>query len=226
MQQQTYTTPGEVVSYTSRMKTLGERLEYYRTLRGYSMKELADLADTTAGTIGHIENGRNQSSKKLPAIAKALGVDLSTLLDGEGALLKPPKMSPAASSPVPVLAIEETVDLSSFDSELASREWLPAFKNWGKRTFAIRIMGDMMVNSSPVGPNYPDGSYVFIDPDLTTPKAGKRVLAIHNGVPTFREFLADSGYYFLKPLNNHYPVIQTEVKPKLIGVCTGCFIPE
>ena len=80
------------------LKRLGTRLRNLRQAQGVSQEGLADLAGLHRTYIGGIERGeRNISVASLLALAKALEVSLSTLVEGvdnEGKPHEPPPQGP------------------------------------------------------------------------------------------------------------------------------------
>lgn len=60
--------------------TLAKNLVTARELRGLDQKGLARLAGVSQTTISDLERGRNESSRKLPQIAKTLGFTVEELL--------------------------------------------------------------------------------------------------------------------------------------------------
>lgn len=66
------------------MSTIGARVRQARKEQRLSQIELAKKANISQTTLSQLENGRNESSKELPSIALALGVDVHWLLTGEG----------------------------------------------------------------------------------------------------------------------------------------------
>ena len=65
------------------LKNLGARLRNLRQKQGISQEGLADLAGLHRTYIGGVERGeRNISLLSLMALAEALGISLSTLVEG------------------------------------------------------------------------------------------------------------------------------------------------
>jgi transcriptional regulator with XRE-family HTH domain len=66
-------------------RTFGQKLKYYRQLRGYSCKDLARLADIDAGYVNKMEKGvrRAPSYPILRNLAEALQVSVTDLIDIE-----------------------------------------------------------------------------------------------------------------------------------------------
>ena len=74
------------------LKRLGTRLRNLRHARGISQEGLADLAGLHRTYIGGIERGeRNASVVNLMALAKALGISLSTLVEDVDFEGQPPR---------------------------------------------------------------------------------------------------------------------------------------
>lgn len=65
------------------MSNLGETIVKARSAKGWSQEDLAKRAGVSQGTIGHLESGRNTTSRKLPDIARALGLTVEELLAGK-----------------------------------------------------------------------------------------------------------------------------------------------
>lgn len=76
------------------MSTIGVRVRQARKEQRLSQIELAKKANISQTTLSQLENGRNETSKELPQIALALGVDVHWLLTG-GAN---PPLAPALGS--------------------------------------------------------------------------------------------------------------------------------
>ncbi|WP_429498915.1 XRE family transcriptional regulator [Robbsia andropogonis] len=66
------------------MSNIGQRLAEARANKGWSQEDLAMRAGVSQGTIGHLESGRNSSSRKLAELAAALGVTAEWLATGKG----------------------------------------------------------------------------------------------------------------------------------------------
>lgn len=66
----------------TKLETLAQRLRWARLRKNYTQEEVADIAGTTRHTIAKLEQGAIETSRKLPEIASALGVDNEWLLFG------------------------------------------------------------------------------------------------------------------------------------------------
>jgi len=61
------------------MKTLGDRIRYYRKNLRLSQKRLAELSGVSQPTIADLERNKQDTTRNLPAIAKALKVTVGQL---------------------------------------------------------------------------------------------------------------------------------------------------
>lgn len=67
-------------------KTIGQRIRNYRTAKGWSQENLAELSDFHPTYIGQVERGeKNATIESLEKISKALNVPLSKLFEKLGA---------------------------------------------------------------------------------------------------------------------------------------------
>lgn len=91
-------------------------------------------------------------------------------------------------------------------------EWAIAFEsNPGKHAFALVVRGDSMTNPNPMGPTFPDGTIIIVDPDKAPGPAdfviGKDV---QTQAATFKQLTTDGGRWYLRPLNPAYPTIEID----------------
>lgn len=62
-------------------RSLGENISYYRKLKGYSQKQLADMMDISTSFMSQIENGiSNPSYENIEKFAKFLDIDKNELI--------------------------------------------------------------------------------------------------------------------------------------------------
>jgi SOS-response transcriptional repressor LexA len=97
----------------------------------------------------------------------------------------------------------------------------------GKHTFALRVRGDAMVSPYLSYYSYPEGAYIFVDPDREVTN-GCRVIAKMpgNNEFIFKEYREDDGKRYLKPLNPQYPIREMTDQMEICGVVIGQFKAE
>lgn len=105
---------------------------------------------------------------------------------------------------VPLLSSVEAADIHHFfevyDAEAPGRTHIDTAVPVQRHTFSWRVEGDQME------PDFKHGMYLIIEPDLT-PAPGDYVLAKNSSKEvTFKQLQSDGGDWYLKPLNNRYPI--------------------
>ena len=106
-----------------------------------------------------------------------------------------------------------------------AEDWLPAPKNAGSRTFALRVINDSMTSTYPGQRSYPHGTIIYVDPDKSVTN-GTRVVARANGEYTFKSYIEDAGRKYLKPINPTYDKIDITEDVHICGVVIGSYMPE
>ncbi|WP_172975304.1 S24 family peptidase [Microbulbifer sp. THAF38] len=116
----------------------------------------------------------------------------------------------------------ESVDLfEPGDAE----DWMPCPVNHSDRTYALRVKGDSMTNPYPGQKSYPEGTIIYVDPDVAVTN-GCRVIAKLDGEVTFKTYAEDMGRIFLRPINPSYPAMEITGKDvSICGVILGSFSP-
>lgn len=90
-------------------------------------------------------------------------------------------------------------------------ERIPTTVPVGRHTFALRVSGDSME------PDFIEGAVLIVEPEMEA-QPGDFVIA-KNGdeETTFKQLVKDSGDWYLKPLNERYPM-KPLGKAKIVGV--------
>lgn len=96
----------------------------------------------------------------------------------------------------------------------------------GERAFALKVRGDSMTNGAG-GRSYPDGCTIIVDPSRQA-KPGDRVIVRidDNEEATFKQLDFDGVKYYLKPLNQRYPIMEMPENARIIGVVVQTLIDE
>jgi SOS-response transcriptional repressor LexA len=97
-----------------------------------------------------------------------------------------------------------------------AEEWRLTTAKVSKNAFALRVVGDSMINPNG-SPSLPPGVIVIVEPNRE-PKNGDIVIArLEDSMEaTIKKLIIDGHQKFLKPLNPQYPIIQIN------GNCTIC----
>ena len=187
------------------MTGIGNKLRYYRQLRGLSQADFATrLANIDKVNISLWENGR----KAVPVKYYRRICELLELRDEE--LFAPPgtgitnvaAISPGDLKPVPVISFATAQDCNTLLQPICEyaeehAEDRVYFKSARPGDFAVIIRGNSM------SPWYPDGTMVLVAKG-EIPRHGKRVVAkLLNGDVVFKIFLDCGSKIILKSINDH-----------------------
>lgn len=81
----------------------------------------------------------------------------------------------------------------------------------GGEPYALMVLGDSML------PEFEDGEIIVIEPDGLV-RDGSFVIAMHNDEPIFRQVVISEERWFLKPLNELFPVLEIPGPEAIKGV--------
>ena len=225
------------------VKTLAQRVLQLRAEKGWTQGQLAAAAGVSQGSIGNIENGTRLDPRAttLTGIAQALGVDAHWLSSAEGEMRRrpyevittPSPRTPSLANTSPAPNLRAKVPLISWiqagawcqaldlipDNEV--ERWMDCPASHSNQTFALRVRGDSMTAPHGNTRTYPEGCFIFVDPERRTPCNGDRVVACMNGTDevTFKIYKNEDGRQWLQPLNpSHEPIRE---KFHILGTVLG-----
>jgi SOS-response transcriptional repressor LexA len=167
-----------------------------------SEEDFAQALGVTRGTVQQWEKegGTAPNRKRQPLVAKLLGVSVAHLMSGGADTTE----GPSIGGTVPLLSsvqagnFKEYVD--NFQPGDGGSEGVPTSVPVGRHTFALRVSGDSME------PDFQAGMILIIEPDLEA-NPGDYVIAKNgDSETTFKQLVKDGGDWYLKPLNNRYPM--------------------
>jgi SOS-response transcriptional repressor LexA len=105
--------------------------------------------------------------------------------------------------------------------------WAPCPEDMGEGSFALKVAGDSMVSPYMGERSYSEDTVIFVDP-TRKPAIGNRVLAAipESEEAIFRVYVADSGKFFLKPINPQYGMREVDQDVVVYAVITGSYRSE
>lgn len=169
-----------------------------------SQRALADALDSTPGYINQLLTSRRTIGEKAARrfeslLKKPNGWFDQTHNNGEQNVTPGPELR----GKVPLISwvqagqALEVVDLLHPGE---GYEWIDTTCQIKSHTYALRVQGDSMT------PDFPEGSIIIVEPELD-PLPGDYVIA-KNGAEeaTFKQLIKDGADYYLKPLNERYPI--------------------
>lgn len=204
------------------MNTLGSRIKSERLAKKLTQEGLGDLVGVGKSAISQWESGQTKKMDGMNMVmtAKALGVDPFWLATGKGTKTKEVIHDEANLSEGP--EIRGYVPLIS---SVPAGDWKEAIDNYHpghgekmvavtvpvqRHTFALRVTGDSME------PEFVEGELIIIEPDMQ-PEHRDYVVAKNGGDATLKQLWRESGDWYLKPLNDRYP-IKPLGESEIIGV--------
>lgn len=198
--------------------SLADRVKQKRLEIGLTQSQAAELAGIRQQSWQSIEDGKTLKPRNIIGIAKALRCDADWLMNG--GTFKP--IEEVNTRRVPLIsyvqagALAEKPPIEAFDG---SFEYILTDSDLSEFSFGLRIEGDSME------PDFKDGDIIIVDPEIE-PAPGEFVVAKNGGnQATFKKYrptytdMKGCQHFELVPLNDDYPVINSDHQPlTIIGV--------
>lgn len=168
--------------------------------RGMTQSELAEASGVSQVTISHLISGKSLSSRKLPEIAKALGVSPTALTEPSGSKIELEEAKPIVNY-YPLISHVEAGCFTDISELKETASYYPVTKVCSPQTFALRIKGDSME------PRFLEGDIIFVDPEQSY-RSGDFVVARVRGSSeaTFKQYREVDGRKYLHALNSEFPL--------------------
>ena len=202
-----------------------KRREIFTMLvEGFANQGLAASALGLSGAVqvSHLKTGQKNIGEELARkIEKNAKLEPGALVNPTEAALVNVEAAPLLRGDIPLIGWatagewEEAVDNYNVRDAEA---FYSTTKNHGPKTYALRVIGDSMQNSSGNRPTYFDGDIIIVDPDQSTEASNtSRVIALltDESLPmqrrvTFKQLVIDGPQQYLKPLNDSYNPIHDD----------------
>ena len=180
-----------------------------RTSKGWTQTQLGDAVGRTKANVGHWETGKHAPSLvQVVEISNVTGYPLPHL----GQQLQLADSHQPIRGKVPLISWVQAGEwCSAADPHLPGQadRWMDCPVSHSSSTFALRVRGDSMTAPSGSSRTYPEGCYIFVDPERKNPVNGDRVVACLEGTDevTFKVYKNEDGRQWLQPLNpSHEPI--------------------
>jgi|GEM_PF-4117034 len=185
---------------------LGRNVRTFRSLRRWTLKDLAQVSGVDTGTLSRLERGEaGPSAENVQKLCKAFGIS-------EGVLFSDDPHEESHKHRFHSVPILDASQVSAFaagrlattaDSAASS---VPVGYGYSKSTFALQGLVEGMQTV------FSDTDYLIIDPEVA-PKPGDFVVALNGPTVVFRQFRltgqGDGMTFDLVPLNSFYPTIRS-----------------
>jgi SOS-response transcriptional repressor LexA len=184
-----------------------------RARLGMTEQEFADAAGVSRGAVQQWEKegGTAPRRKNQPRVAELLGLTVAQLMSGESNVESGPEIRGVVALLSAVQAGAYKMHVDNFHPDDGGSELVATSVPIKRYTFALRVTGDSME------PEFREGMVIIVEPELE-PTPGDFVIAKNaDEETTFKQLVKDGADWYLKPLNDRYPI-----KPlgdsKIIGV--------
>ena len=210
----------------------GTNVKKRREELGLSQKDLARAAKLSQTTISDIERGRNNGSRYLVDLMRALHLTCEELLYGkwvEGTAIEGNKNSEFFTENVAKIPISSRIPLIGWDDIAVSKKEDCAIEilhccpgACSEQTFALRVVGDSMAEK------YKDGSIIYVDPLGAIVHGCTVVVQLAQGTGMMRRFENNAEGVYLIALNTHWPdrIVKFPVDATIVGRVVGAFTPD
>lgn len=199
---------------------LADRLITAMERAGLSQADLARACDVKPPSVNGWLSGKAKflRGENLLKASAALGVNEKWLATGEGPMLgAQDALSNVESGPrlrgkVPLVSWVQAgnwCEAVTPQHVTESERWMDCPVSHSSQTFALRVRGDSMTAPSGATRSYPEGCYIFVDPERRDPVNGDRVVAclLNANEATFKVYKNEDGRQWLQPLNpSHEPI--------------------
>lgn len=198
------------------METMGQRLKQLREAKGLSQGELAKRVGLKSqGAIGNIERDTRGYGASIVGIARELGTTPEYLKLEKAANVTSVSNTlpgPDIQGKVPLISWVQAGSWCQAEDPFVpgdAERWMDCPVAHSGQTFALRVRGDSM--SAPHGNSrtYPEGCFIFVDPEKRSPNNGDRIIACldESHEVTFKVYKNEDGRQWLQPLNpTHEPI--------------------
>lgn len=203
-----------------------------REARGWSMEELAARVSEAEGLPKPLawqtiqqwerEGGTAPKRQRMEVVSKVFGMAVNELMGVSGRENTEP--GPQLRGRVPLISwVRAGQFTDAADPFIAgdAERWMDCPVNHSGSTYALRVRGDSMTAPTGAGRTYPEGCFIFVDPEKRSPVNGDRIVARleDSDEVTFKIYKNEDGRQWLQPLNPHHEPIRE--KFRVLGTVLG-----
>lgn len=196
---------------------LGELIRELRKKRGFTQRQLAQLAGISNTEVKRIEDGKRKqpSQEILKKLAKPLGISYEEILKAAGYYIPssiPDSYPVGEFTKVPIYGEIRAGNPTLAQEEIIGYEYIPSDELRGGEYFYLRVKGDSMINA-----RIQDGDLVLVRKQPTLEDGQIGVFLIDNEA-TIKRFRRQGNMAILMPENPAYrPILVPLENLTIIG---------
>lgn len=174
-----------------------------------AQSEIARLFNSSPQTLKNWES-RGMSKQGMIDAAKALGVSLKWLEDGQGEMIEPYRLPEKGDNFIPIhrqgmrhIPLLGQVEAGDFTEAVQLDEisdWRVSNKKCSNKAFALYVSGYSMHNPAS-RESFEPGDIILVDPELPYYNGSLVIAITDEGTATFKKLFIEDGKYCLKALN-------------------------
>lgn len=203
---------------------IGERIRELRKRKKMTQADVARKVGVSSPTITQWEN--NQTAPKgdnLLKVSQVLGCTPDWLISGKGHpndIHENAEAAPRLKGLVPVINEVQAghwTDIKTGFDESDISEWIPTLHSNSRYAFALRVVGDSMLNPHEKR-SLSEGMIVVVDPEKQAKHRSIVVARLENSEKaTVKELVIDGDMKYLRPFNPQFPIIPITEGTVIIG---------
>ena len=202
-----------------------ERLKAARKYANLTQSQLSEKIGTNSqgklitsqANLGKLEKNPNSTgSKHVLDIAIACGVNAYWLASGNGEMiinkhqvnqdLQNYEMALVGkkTGTVPIISWVKAGSFTECIDDAGEYEQVVVDCEIREHTYALRVIGDSMISDNAI--SFPEGIVIIIEPSMQAVNNDFVIAKNGDNEATFKQLIKDGGDWYLKPLNNRYPI--------------------
>lgn len=203
---------------------IGQIIRTARKAKKLSLEELAHQVDSDSGNLSRLERGlQSTTPDKLKQIMTILGINLTHQQVGEAWQEMSAENVAAALQPhraprqYPLISWVEAGEATEAPSKIGNtHNWIESTESAGQEGYWLTVKGHSMTGKG--NPTFPEGSLILVKPDAEIINGKYYVVEmLDSGEKTFKQYVEDAGYRYLRPLNDTYRTIEIDNNCRFIG---------
>jgi SOS-response transcriptional repressor LexA len=203
---------------------IGQIIRKARKAKKLSLEDLAHQVNYDSGNLSRLERGiQNTNPEMLKLLMDALGIKLSAEAQREGQKVGDVSNVFDAQQPFreprkyPLVSWVEAGEMTESPNKIGEvYKWLETTEAAGDGAYWLTVSGHSMTSTG--NPNFPEGSLILVKPDAEIINGKYYVVEmLDSGEKTFKQYVEDAGFRYLRPLNDKYRTIEIDNNCRFLG---------